>query len=174
MYSLWLMNLSPLCQGETHHPHCKTTIQHGSPCQSYGRRGTSTIQLSNTVFQMSSLLFAHLSICNVEACDSDVKLPLTFAWNCLFQPINFPGLDENEAAHFLCGLQRLNRIAEVQTWWRRAAVWYYFTSQLNYCHSLFIWCFLGQCQQSPSPGWCRVHLHEPRTLPCNHGDDEEV
>ncbi|XP_053197396.1 hydroxyproline dehydrogenase [Scomber japonicus] len=28
------------------------------------------------------------------------------------EPINFPGLDESEAAHFLCGLQRLNRIAE--------------------------------------------------------------
>ncbi|KAM3591673.1 uncharacterized protein V6R79_005726 [Siganus canaliculatus] len=26
--------------------------------------------------------------------------------------ISFPGLDESEAAHFLCGLQRLNRIAE--------------------------------------------------------------
>ncbi|XP_071318294.1 hydroxyproline dehydrogenase [Trachinotus anak] len=28
------------------------------------------------------------------------------------EPINFPGLDESEAAHFLCGLQRLNKIAE--------------------------------------------------------------
>ncbi|XP_042253873.1 hydroxyproline dehydrogenase [Thunnus maccoyii] len=28
------------------------------------------------------------------------------------EPINFPGLSEGEAAHFLCGLQRLNRIAE--------------------------------------------------------------
>ncbi|KAM7381661.1 hypothetical protein PAMA_012485 [Pampus argenteus] len=28
------------------------------------------------------------------------------------EPINFPGLGESEAAHFLCGLQRLNKIAE--------------------------------------------------------------
>ncbi|XP_026170631.1 hydroxyproline dehydrogenase isoform X1 [Mastacembelus armatus] len=28
------------------------------------------------------------------------------------EPIRFPDLDENEAAHFLCGLQRLNKIAE--------------------------------------------------------------
>lgn len=35
---------------------------------------------------------------------------------CLFQPINFPGLDESEVAHFLCSLQRLNKIAEVQMW----------------------------------------------------------
>uniref|UniRef100_A0A3B4VQW5 Proline dehydrogenase n=1 Tax=Seriola dumerili TaxID=41447 RepID=A0A3B4VQW5_SERDU len=28
------------------------------------------------------------------------------------EPINFPGLDESEVAHFLCGLQRLNKIAE--------------------------------------------------------------
>ncbi|XP_071395820.1 hydroxyproline dehydrogenase [Centroberyx affinis] len=28
------------------------------------------------------------------------------------EPINFPGLDERETAHFLCGLQRLNKIAE--------------------------------------------------------------
>lgn len=33
---------------------------------------------------------------------------------CLFQPISFLGLDEREVAHFLCGLQRLNTIAEVQ------------------------------------------------------------
>ena len=34
---------------------------------------------------------------------------------CLtFQAISFPGLDESEVAHFLCGLQRLNKIAEVQ------------------------------------------------------------
>ncbi|XP_037610574.1 hydroxyproline dehydrogenase [Sebastes umbrosus] len=28
------------------------------------------------------------------------------------EPINFPGLDESEAAHFLCSLRRLNKIAE--------------------------------------------------------------
>ncbi|KAM7370818.1 hypothetical protein PAMP_010338 [Pampus punctatissimus] len=28
------------------------------------------------------------------------------------EPINFPGLGESEVAHFLCGLQRLNKIAE--------------------------------------------------------------
>ncbi|XP_054454830.1 hydroxyproline dehydrogenase [Anoplopoma fimbria] len=28
------------------------------------------------------------------------------------EPIKFPGLDEREVAHFLCGLQRLNKIAE--------------------------------------------------------------
>ncbi|XP_034050554.1 hydroxyproline dehydrogenase [Thalassophryne amazonica] len=28
------------------------------------------------------------------------------------EPISFPGLDKGEAAHFLCGLQRLNKIAE--------------------------------------------------------------
>ncbi|XP_051272628.1 hydroxyproline dehydrogenase [Dicentrarchus labrax] len=28
------------------------------------------------------------------------------------EAINFPGLDESEVAHFLCGLQRLNKIAE--------------------------------------------------------------
>ncbi|XP_073345646.1 hydroxyproline dehydrogenase [Pagrus major] len=28
------------------------------------------------------------------------------------EPISFPGLDESEVAHFLCGLQRLNKIAE--------------------------------------------------------------
>lgn len=28
------------------------------------------------------------------------------------EPVSFPGLDESEVAHFLCGLQRLNKIAE--------------------------------------------------------------
>nr|XP_029134084.1 hydroxyproline dehydrogenase-like isoform X2 [Labrus bergylta] len=28
------------------------------------------------------------------------------------EPVDFPGLDEREAAHFLCGLHRLNKIAE--------------------------------------------------------------
>ena len=32
----------------------------------------------------------------------------------LFQPIRFPGLDERENAHLLCGLKRLNTIAEVR------------------------------------------------------------
>lgn len=35
-------------------------------------------------------------------------------WSRLFQPVAFSGLDEGEAAHFLCGLRRLNKIAEVQ------------------------------------------------------------
>lgn len=46
----------------------------------------------------------------------DVKWPLTFAWNLLFQTISFPGLSEREVAQFLFGLRRLNKIAEVQMW----------------------------------------------------------
>lgn len=43
-------------------------------------------------------------------------------------------------------------------------------SQCCICHLSV----LGQCKQSPSPGRCRVHLHEPCPLARHHGHDEEV
>lgn len=52
---------------------------------------------------------------------------------CLtFQAISFPGLDESEVAHFLCGLQRLNKIAEVQTWLHQSDKWLHFILKVHY------------------------------------------
>lgn len=94
--------MSGSLQGQINNPHCETTVRLEPGGQSHGWRGASHF----------------LSLVHVTRGDSfwfRAKSPLDFSLSCtFFQPIDFPGLDERERAHFLSALRRLNTIAEVQ------------------------------------------------------------
>ncbi|KAM3860054.1 hydroxyproline dehydrogenase [Diretmus argenteus] len=81
------------------------------------------------------------------------------------QPISFPGLDESETAHFLCGLQRLNRIAEASVGKVRVLVDAEYT-YMNPALSLITMAMMKKFNQDGAWIWntYQCYLKESRSL----------